>query len=149
MLRLATTANVQAGPDGTGLRAAASGQPHGMDAKTVGQVVSASRMAFGAGLILSPPRFARSWTGPGASRRPARVIARSLGARELALGAGGLLALRGGDAQRWFALGALTEAVDVAVTLTDGPRTPSRLTGALMAAATAGAAAYVALSGGR
>jgi hypothetical protein len=109
-------------------------------------------MAFGAGLILAPPRFARSWTGPGASRRPARVIARSLGARELAIGAGGLLALRAGapdDVRRWFALGALTEAADVAVTLTDGPRTPSRLTGAVMAAATAGAAAYVALSGGR
>ena len=122
-----------------------------MDPKRVGEAVSASRMAFGLGLMLAPPRFARSWTGPGASRRPTRVIARSLGARELAMGAGGLLAMRaGGSAERrhWFALGALTEAADVAVTLTDGPRTPSRLTGAAMAAATAAAAAYAALSDG-
>jgi hypothetical protein len=123
-----------------------------MDGKAIGELVSVSRMGFGAGLILAPPRFARSWTGPGASQRPARVVARSLGARELALGAGGLLATVAGgpgERRRWFALGALTEAADVLVTLTDGPRTPARLTGAAMAAATAAAAAYAALSDGR
>jgi hypothetical protein len=122
-----------------------------MDPRTVGIAVGATRMGFGAGMMLSPPRFARSWTGPGVRRRPARVLGRALGARELAIGAGGLLAARSGDAEdvrRWFALGAVPEALDVAITLTDGPRTPSRLMGALMAAATAAAAAYTA-SGAR
>jgi hypothetical protein len=122
-----------------------------MDARKVGIAVGATRVAFGAGMLLSPPRFARSWTGPGARRRPSRVLARALGARELAIGAGGLLAVRSGDAgdvRRWFALGAVPEALDVAITLTDGPRSPSRVTGAVMAAATAAAAAYAA-SGAR
>jgi hypothetical protein len=122
-----------------------------MDARTVGIAVGATRVAFGAGMLLAPPRFARSWTGPGAGRRQSRVLARAVGARELAIGAGGLLAARSGDpaeVRRWFALGALPEAADVLITLTDGPRTPSRLTGAAMAAATAAAAAYAA-SGAR
>jgi hypothetical protein len=122
-----------------------------MDVRTIGTAVGATRVAFGAGMLLAPPRFARSWTGPGARRRPSRVLARGLAVREIAIGAGGLLAARGGDAadmRRWFALGALPEAADVVITLTDGPRTPSRLTGALMAAATAAAAAYAA-SGAR
>jgi hypothetical protein len=122
-----------------------------MDARKIGIAVGATRAAFGAGMLLAPPRFVRSWTGPGAGRRPSRVLGRALGARELAIGAGGLLAARAGDAddiRRWFALGAVPEALDVAITLTDGPRTPSRVIGALMAAATAAAAAYAA-SGAR
>ena len=118
-----------------------------MDARKVGIAVGATRVAFGAGMLLSPPRFTRSWTGPGASRRQSRVLGRALGARELVIGAGGLLAARSGDAgemRRWFGLGAVPEALDVAITLTDGPRTPSRLMGALMAAATSAAAAYAA-----
>ena len=121
-----------------------------MDARKVGMAVGATRVAFGAGMVLSPPRFARSWTGPGAGRRPSRVLARALGLREVAIGAGGLLAARSGDpaeVRRWFALGALPEAADVVLTLTDGPRTPSRLMGAAMAAATAAAAAYAATGG--
>jgi len=121
-----------------------------MEPRTVGTAVSATRIAFGAGLMLAPPRFVRSWTGPGASRRPARVVGRALGARELAIGIGGVLAARAGEPaelRRWFALGALPEALDVVFTLTDGPRTPSRLAGAAMAAATAAAAAYVASAG--
>jgi hypothetical protein len=135
----------------TGFGSARSGQTGRMDARKVGIAVGATRIAFGAGMLLSPPRFARSWTGPGAHRRPSRVLARALGARELVIGAGGLLAARTGDAgdvRRWFALGAVPEALDVAITLTDGPRSPSRIGGALMAAATAAAAAYAA-SGAR
>ena len=122
-----------------------------MDARTVGTAVGATRIAFGAGLLIAPSRFAGSWTGPGAGRRPSRVLARAVGIREVALGAGGLLAARtgnGAEQRRWFALGALPEAADVVLTLTDGPRTPSRLGGALMAAATAAAAAYAARSAG-
>jgi len=121
-----------------------------MEPRTVGTAVSATRIAFGAGMVLAPSRFARSWTGPGARRRPSRVLGRAVGAREVAIGAGGMLAARSGDdadVRRWFALGALPEAADVVLALTDGPRTPSRLAGAAMAAATAAAAAYVASAG--
>ena len=96
-----------------------------------------SRIVFGAGLILAPTMYARFWAGPGASERWSRVLARSLGARELALGGGGLAALRSGDdaATAWMLANAATEAADVVVNLAVGPRTPGRLVGAAMAAA--------------
>jgi len=159
VVSLATAANVPPAPDGNvsrrararrsrgGFPRARSGQTGGMDARKVGMAVGATRVAFGAGMLLAPPAFARSWTGPGGARRPSRVLARALGAREVAIGAGGVLAARSGDPgdiRLWFGLGALPEAADVLFTLTDGPRTPSRIMGALMAAATAAGAAYVA-----
>ena len=107
-----------------------------------------SRIGFGAGLILAPRLYARFWTGPGAAERWSRVLARSLGARELALGGGGLAALRSGDAaaaRPWMLANALTEAADVAVNLAVGPRTPARMAGAALAAAnTAVLAAWLA-----
>jgi hypothetical protein len=121
-----------------------------MDTASLAKQLSLSRISFGAGLILAPGLYARFWVGPGASERWPRIMARSLGARELALGAGGLLALRADDresARRWFAAGAATEVADVIVTLAGGgaPRTPARITGAVMAAGSAAvAAAYAA-----
>lgn len=111
-----------------------------------------SRITFGAGLILAPGMYARFWAGPGASDRWSRVLARSLGARELALGGGGLAALRRGEdeAAGWMLANAVTEAADVAVNLAIGPRTPGRLVGAAMAAAnTAVLAAWLAERRGR
>jgi hypothetical protein len=119
-----------------------------MDITPLARNFCLSRISFGFGLILAPGLYGRFWAGPGASGHWSRVLARSLGARELALGGGGLLALREGeaaDARRWFAANALTEAADVAVNLAAGPRTPARLAGAALAAAnTAIALAYVA-----
>jgi len=119
-----------------------------MEIDALARGLSYSRISFGAGLLLAPGMYARFWVGPGASQRWPRVMARSLGERELALGAGGLLSLRQGDAEsvrRWFAAGAVTEAVDVAVTLAGGgPRTPARVLGAAMAAGSAAVAAATA-----
>ena len=121
-----------------------------MDVATLARGLCMSRISFGAGLLLAPTAYGRFWAGPGSKQRWSRVVARSLGARELALGAGGLLALYDGDAadaRRWFAAGAVTEVVDVVVNLTGAgaPRTPARLVGAAMAAGSAAiAAAYLA-----
>jgi hypothetical protein len=111
-----------------------------MDLDSVAKQLCVSRIAFGAGLILMPRTYARFWTGPGATQRWSRVMARALGARELALGGGGLLALRAGDdaaALPWMAANAATEAADVAFNLTLGPRSPARMAGAAMAAVNA------------
>jgi hypothetical protein len=112
-----------------------------------------NRISFGAGLILAPGLYARSWVGSDAAGEDAtKVLARALGARDLALGAGGLVALRAGDrerARRWFAAQGFTDAVDLVATLAarDVPL-PARIFAAVMAAgSTAIAAAYVARTG--
>jgi hypothetical protein len=112
-----------------------------------------NRMSFGAGLILAPSVYARSWVGSDAAAQDTtQVLARALGARDLALGAGGLLALRQGDAQRarrWFAAQGMTDAVDLVATLVarEVPL-PARVFAAAMAAgSTAIAAAYVRSAG--
>jgi hypothetical protein len=119
-----------------------------MDLESMAKQLCVSRISFGAGLILAPGMYARFWAGPGASERWSRVLARSLGARELALGAGGLAALRAGEAadtERWVLANAVTEAADVAVNLAIAPRTPARIAGAVLAAAnTAVLAAWLA-----
>lgn len=109
-----------------------------------------NRIAFGVGLVLAPGLYARSWVGSeAAGAETTKVLARALGARDLALGAGGLLALRAGDterARRWFAAQGVTDLIDLAATLAarDLPR-PARVFAATMAAgSTAIAAAYVA-----
>ena len=49
-----------------------------------------NRISFGAGLILAPGLYARTWVGKDAARHDAtKLLARALGARDLALGAGG------------------------------------------------------------
>jgi hypothetical protein len=80
-----------------------------------------NRIAFGAGLIVAPELYARSWVGSKAARRSStKVFAQALGARDLVLGTGGLLALRAGDSERarqWFAAQGITDAVDLLATL--------------------------------
>lgn len=84
-----------------------------------------NRIAFGAGLLLVPSRAGRSWLGPAAQRRSTQVFARGLGARDLALGAGALLALqRGEPAQRWFQGQLISDATDFVATLAAGRRIP-------------------------
>src|SRR4051794_35246051 len=105
-------------------------------------------MSFGIGLILAPSLYARSWVGSDAASEDAtKVLARALGARDLALGAGGLLALRADDVdrgRRWFAAQGMTDFVDLIATVAarDVPR-PARMFAGTMAAGSAGiAAAY-------
>jgi hypothetical protein len=112
-----------------------------------------NRISFGAGLILAPALYARSWVGSDAAGQDTtKVLARARGARDLALGAGGLVALRAGDrerARRWFAAQGFTDAVDLVATLAarDVPL-PARIFAAVMAAgSTAIAAAYVTRTG--
>ena len=121
-----------------------------MDVEKLARGLALNRISFGAGLMLAPRLYARTWIGAdGAGDERAQLLARALGARDLALGAGGLLALRGGDRERarqWFAAQGLTDAVDLVATLAAGRAVPvaARLFAATVAAgSTAIAAAYV------
>jgi hypothetical protein len=76
---------------------------------------------MGTGLVLAPWLLARTWVGPRATDEHAKVLARSLGIRDLALGAAGVLALRERDREwlrRSFAAQAVADGVDFVVPAT-------------------------------
>jgi hypothetical protein len=109
--------------------------------------VAAGRVALGAAALARPSVPARPWVGASADELGARVFGRALGARDLALGLGALAALRTGPAAAaaWFAAGALSDALDTAVTAAAWPRLP-RVTRWLIAAS-AGSAAVAGAAG--
>ena len=89
--------------------------------------VAAGRIAFGAGLVLAPRLLAGPWIGARAGDPRTQLVIRGFGARDLALGVGGLRALHGGDAgpaRWWFAAQALGDATDLVVTLAAGDALP-------------------------
>ena len=120
-----------------------------MNVTKLARGLALNRISFGIGLTLAPGLYARTWVGSDAAREDTtKVLARALGARDLALGAGGLLALRAGDVERsrrWFAAQGLTDSVDLIATVAarDVPW-PARVFAGVMAAGSAAiAAAYV------
>jgi hypothetical protein len=120
-----------------------------MDVVKLARGLAVNRISFGVGLMLLPRLYSRVWVGGDAAGEDAtKLLARALGARDLALGTGGLLALREGDterARRWFAAQGATDAVDFLATVAArGIPMPARVVAATMAAGSAAiAAAYV------
>ena len=114
-------------------------------------VVAAGRVALGVAALARPSVPARPGVGASADELGARVFGRALGARDIALGLGALAALRiapagsagaqaaGAQAGAWVAAGALSDALDVAITAAAWPELP-RTTRWLVAAAAGGAA---------
>jgi hypothetical protein len=106
--------------------------------------VAAGRVALGLTALAWPSVPARPWVGATADEVPVQVFGRALGARDLALGAGALVALRRqatepGPASAWVAAGALSDALDVAVSLASWGGLP-RMTRWLVVASAGGAA---------
>ena len=106
--------------------------------------VAAGRVALGLTALAWPAVPARPWVGASADDLAARVFGRALGARDLALGLGALVALaRPGDAPgpsaSWVAAGALSDALDVAASVASWSDLP-RVTRWLVAASAGGAA---------
>jgi hypothetical protein len=105
------------------------------------------RMAFGAAFLVAPGLAARGWVGADAMRPGTRVITRALGARDLALGLGVVIAIdRGAPVRGWLEASALSDGVDLLATLVGGRALPPAGRGAVMvlAAASAGVAAWLA-----
>jgi hypothetical protein len=83
------------------------------------------------------------WVGPAAAReRPARLLGRALGARDLALGVGTLLALRhDGPVRGWLEAAGLADAGDALATIVNFRHLPRWGRWTVLAAATAGVVA--------
>ncbi len=101
------------------------------------------RVAVGTGLLVVPRLTARGWVGGKVLAQPgAAALARGMGARDLALGLGTLLAIEQGKGVRnWVEAGALSDLGDTVATLLAWRRLPRA--GRLLALASAGAAAAV------
>jgi hypothetical protein len=83
------------------------------------------RMAFGAAFVLAPGLAARGWVGADALRPGAKVLCRALGARDLALGLGVVIAIdRGAPVRGWLEGSALADAMDFVATLRAGDSLP-------------------------
>jgi hypothetical protein len=113
--------------------------------RRIGLVLSAGRAAFGVAMVAAPELIGEKWIGePGRYERVA-LLSRSLGARDLVLGAGAAVMLaRGNDEGGRVLLAgqAVSDAADFAGTLAVRERLPE--SGATWTLALAGVSAVTA-----
>jgi len=89
-----------------------------MERRDLAVSLAGGRIAIGVGSLLAPALVARTMTGSGAARGGTRLFARMVGARDLGLGLGLLIALdRGAPARGWLEASALVDASDAAACL--------------------------------
>lgn len=90
-----------------------------LDEKELARLLGLLRVVFGCALFLAPNRSARGWTGESAHEVTPTLALRGMGARDIALGTGLLVALEhGGPARGWLEAGAMADAADAFATLT-------------------------------
>jgi hypothetical protein len=89
-------------------------------------LISFGRLLFGVAFIAQPKLMDRGWIGKQARLPGAQVLARAVGARDLALGLGGLQAVRRNDgtARPWLSAAAICDAVDFGATWAAGRGIP-------------------------
>lgn len=118
-------------------------------ARRVAAAVAWARIGLGATALVAPTVPLRPWVGRNVAWRPqAKLLARSLGGRDLALGLGAVLALRKDAPVRgWVEAAALGDAGDVLATLAAFGSLP-KLGRLAVVASAAGAAALGGLVAG-
>jgi hypothetical protein len=118
-----------------------------MDHRSLARITAAGRVAIGATLMTVPTLITRGWAGEVAASPGGKLLARTMGVRDLALGLGVLGALDRGDprARDWVRLSALSDAVDATATVLAYPHLPRRTRfGALAVAAGAALVGFAA-----
>jgi hypothetical protein len=119
--------------------------------RTGGRAVAALRVVLGLAAMVSP-LAAWPWVGRSTAEPAGAVLGRAAGVRDVALGAGVLLAAgQGPRAERtWVAAGVLCDLVDASTTAANWHRLPSPgrhlVSGAAVAAAVVGSLAVRVLS---
>src|SRR5688572_15403339 len=97
-----------------------------MDARTLVRAQALGRIAFGAALLVAPGAVAGAWVGGPAERGGGRVLAVSMGARDLAIGVGALRAVgRSDGAAAWIRAGVLADTADLVATLRERDELPA------------------------
>jgi hypothetical protein len=89
-----------------------------MERRNVAVVLAGGRIAIGVASLLAPGLVARTMTGHSGSAGGASLFAGMVGARDLGLGLGLLIALgRGAPVRGWLEASALVDGIDVAACL--------------------------------
>jgi hypothetical protein len=120
--------------------------------RTGGRAVAALRVVLGLSAMISPRLAAWPWVGRSTAAPAGAVLGRAAGVRDVALGAGVLVAARQGPrAERtWVTAGVFCDLVDAATTAATWHRLPSPgrllVTGAATGAAAVGSLAAATLS---
>lgn len=111
-------------------------------AKVGARWLGLGRMALGATALVAPALPGRAWIGADAGKSQVKVLARALGARDVALGLGVVLALRhDAPARGWVEAGGFADLGDVVATLAAFGSLSSRGRWAVLAAAGGGVVA--------
>jgi hypothetical protein len=94
--------------------------------RTLAGLISFGRLLFGVAFIAQPTLMDRGWIGKQARLPGAQVLARAVGARDLAVGLGGLQAVArdDGSARPWLGAAAICDAVDFGATWVAGRGIP-------------------------
>ncbi len=97
-------------------------------ARNTAQLIAWGRVGIGITAIAAPAMMARPWIGGPAGDPGARLLARTMGGRDLALGLGALRALAVSDdeARSWVALGGVADMVDALATVLAFSHLPRR-----------------------
>ena len=107
-----------------------------MNAAYLGRAVAAGRIGFGITLVAAPERVTSLWLGKDAGRVGTQVVSRGLGARDIALGVGALMA-PSAALRPWLIAAVLADAADLGGTLGAGdalPRAGRALVGGIASA---------------
>ena len=109
--------------------------------------VAGGRIVFGIAFLTMPGWTGRVWIGRDADRPAVKTLTQAIGARDVAMGLGAVIAMsRDGPARGWFEAISLTDALDFACALAAGDRIPPASRAAVLALAGGSAlqAAYAA-----
>jgi len=109
-------------------------------ARNAARWLSYARIGLGVTAIVAPTLPARPWIGDDARRPSVKLLSRALGARDVALGIGAVLAMNhGGPVRGWVEGGGFADAGDFVATLVHFRSLPRRERWGLLAI-TSGAA---------
>ena len=111
-----------------------------MNPKQLAQGVGIGRVVFGIGFITMPAWTGRIWIGEDSHRPAVKVLTQAIGARDLTMGLGALIAMRRGKPARgWLEAISLTDVVDFTCGLLAGDRIPRSSRAAVLVLAGASA----------
>ena len=120
-----------------------------MSDRQLARGLAIGRCAAGAAFAAAPGLLGARWIGPDAELPTTHVLGRALGARDLAIGLGTLIALeRDAPVRGWLEAGVLADAADFAATCVAGRDLPpvGRAGVLVMAGAAAGMGTWLARS---
>ena len=89
-----------------------------MDDRELARMLGVGRVVIGLTLVLAPRRSVQGYVGEADPSFASQMFARGMGARDIAIGTGLLVALENdGEVARWLEAGALSDAGDFLSTL--------------------------------